>query len=210
MKKIRNFYIKEKIIDDELHQFLLLFHFKIQDKNYFNTYNEFLYSNTKNKYSLFGFFDDSFKIVDNFVFLMEYPETSCYLYFQQNINPLQAVPNSNVGFLLKKSTCEATPGTIFSGLTKHDDFYSYLDGINDKENPNYWYYSLGQKSEWLNLDQIPAYALLTTPIIKEVNLFIEINSLSIIEKFQTFYSCKGKLSFHFFPYIITVMIFTLT
>ena len=139
---------------------------------------------------------------------MEYPDTSCYLYFQQNINPLQAEPNSNVGNILKQSTC--SPKTVtFSGLTKYDGTCSYLDGFNDIEHQEWWHYPLGQKCEWLNLDQIPGYSLETSIKLNEVNLFIEINSLSILEKFQSFYSCKGKFSFHFFPSLYYLII-TLT
>ena len=207
MKKVRNILLEEKIIEDELHHFLLLFHSKFENENYFTSYDEFLYTNTKNKYSLFGFLDDSFKNEnDSFVFLMEYPDTSCYFYFQQNINPLQAEPNSEVGFTQISTTCSSITIT-FSGLTKFNDTCSYLDGFipSDENEPDYWHYALGQRCTWglLGENQIPAYT--TSENITEVNLFIEINSVSVLAKFQTFYSCGEKVS-HINPSMCYVLI----
>ena len=208
MKKIRNVYFQEKYIENGLHKFLLLFHFKIENKNYFTTYNEFLYTNSKNKYSILGYLDDSFKIdLNSFHFLIEYPETSCYISFTQNVNPLNAPHNSQVGY--DNSITNCTLKVPFSGLTKFNGSNTYLDGYNQAEYDSIWHYPIGQRTVWVSgHHQIPAYLDVYEPKITEVNFWIKINSLAIIDKIKSFYSCKQSSSFHVFHlyYLIITII----
>ena len=76
MVDLSKIHIKDKIVNGETHQFLLLLHHKLitEPLNYFTSYQEFLFSVDENKYSIMGYFDDSFKIDNNFIFMIEYPE----------------------------------------------------------------------------------------------------------------------------------------
>ena len=65
MWKVRNVFLKEKVIGNKNHQFVLVHHFHIDNNNYFKSYNEFLYSNEKDKYSAFGFFDEDIQSITN-------------------------------------------------------------------------------------------------------------------------------------------------
>ena len=198
MFKIRNYYLKEKPISEKVHQFLLLHHFKIENNNYFKSYNELLFSNDKNKYSVFGYFDSDFRIRReenanlSYVFLLEYPDIKSYIYFEQRENPLTAEHNTDVGLTIFESTMPSGD-RAFSGFTKYGGSYngSYLDGFNNDTYKNDWYYAIGQRVKWKE-DQIPAHVFNETPKLVEVNLWVEIHDLSILDKFKNFYSCRGN------------------
>ena len=152
MVKNRVLYLKKESIDGTEHKFLLIHHFKIDQQNpkYFTTKNEFLYGDTANKYSVFGFIDDSFKInvmgTNKFFFLLEYPQQSCHFYFSQNTNPIEAIDDSDVYMDMKNKTCKSD--VEFNGLTQHDSDATYLDGVKTRSGA-VWYYAIGQfQKDW--------------------------------------------------------------
>ena len=217
MRKIRNIYLKDKIILNENHQFILLHHFRVVNSNYFKRYEELLYSNEKNKYSIFGFFDDSFRIQTNtnneykFIFLLEYPEAG-YIYFEQDENPLTAAHDSEIGMKTIESTLPVIDSSLyrpFSGLTKYEGKYNstFLDGFNSEaDEHNGWYYPIGQRISWY--DQIPCYIHNSNAEIMEVNLWIEFNDYLILDKFKNLYSCKSRqiLTINLYTFIITMFL----
>ena len=173
-----------KIIHGESHLFLLLLHHKLEQNNFFNSYNEFLSTNSNNKYSFLSHFDDSFKIQNKFMLLLEYPETSCHVFFEQNQNPLNAAPNSDVGVIVYNNSC---PYNVeFTGLTKYSEQTTYLDGTNKPGLSHWWYYAIGQRDLWNNELQIPAYVEEKTPKIMELNLWVK-----IIDKLTYFHAELG-------------------
>ena len=196
MFKIRNYYLKEKPISEKVHQFLLLHPFKIENNNYFKSYNELLFSNDKNKYSVFGYFDSDFRIRReenanlSYVFLLEYPDIESYIYFEQKENPLTAEHNTDVGLTIINSTMPSGD-RAFSGFTKYGGSYNstYLDGFNNDNYPDFWFYAIGQRYSWTN-GLIPAHTENKTPKIYEVNLWAEIHDLSILDKFKNFFSYR--------------------
>ena len=192
MVKLSNVYIENKVIDNTKHQFLLLFHHKLVNRNYFNSYSEFLLSNKENKYSIFGYFDDSFKVENKFWLMYEWPEAQCYMFFNQDKNPLNAEPNSDVGSNVTTITC-SNANIKFSGLTKYGNDITYLDGTNDPKDPGAWYYAIGQISDWSGKDQIPCFKGGTDPALTEVKLWVKINDLSQLSRFVSCYSCKQRL-----------------
>ena len=195
MKRLCNIYIKDQFILGEDHKFVLLHHFKIVNNNYFKTYNEFLYSIDKNKYSVFGYFDDDFRIKrtknseEKFVFLLEYPDIG-YIYFEQKENPLTTSDDSVVDMNILNSTLPEG-NQSFSGLTQYDGKYNstFLDGLNKETNPDDWFYAIGQKIPWKD-DQIPVFTSSNEPKITEVYLWIEYQYSSIFDKFKDLFYCK--------------------
>ena len=200
MIRNRLLFLKKETIDDIEHKFLLIHHFKIDPQNpeYFKTWREVLYGNKPNIYSAFGFIDDSFKLSNSgseaFVFLLEYPEQSCYFYFSQEKNPIYTPDNTYTGMQMKKQTCQNA--VQFAGFTIHSETNTFLEGVN-RTSGRVWFYSLGQKISWEGKPQIPGFIGSLEPPIREVNLYIEIENLSLLSKFHQFYSCKQIRPFHF-------------
>ena len=190
--------IKEKIINEEQQQFLLLFHHKLENNNFFTDYNNFLYSIKKNKYSLMKFLDGSLKIGEYFTFLIEYPESNCFLYWNQKVNPLDAEHNSEVSIDSLLNTC---PNAFeFKGLTKYDkQSYTFLDGTADQIYQQYWLYSIGQRTNWEGRYQMPGFSDSMNPILTEVALWIKFNNMSILSHFVINFTLKMR---HFFSHSI--------
>ena len=83
--------------DGESGDYLLLFHHNISQGHVFTRMNDFLYSNTAMKYSIFGYFDDSFKFDGRvFEFFIEYPEQNTHAFWTQTVNPLNAEHDSYI------------------------------------------------------------------------------------------------------------------
>ena len=199
MVSLSKIHVEDKTVNGETHQFLLLVHHKLtpEQNNYFQTYEEFLFSIDVNKYSVMGYFDDSFKIENNFTFLIEYPEYQCFVFFQQEKNPIHTSNNGDVGYFFVNNTCEED--VEFKGLTTSQG-NSFLDGVNDKEHPNYWHYAIGQTRDWHRdaHNQIPGFKLGYTPKIMEVNFWVKLKNLSLLERFIKTITCRGKM-FSRFP-----------
>ena len=183
--------IKDLTINGESHKFLLLFHHKLENANFFTDYNDFLFSNTQNKFSIFGYFNDFFKIGTNFSFLFEYPEHDCHLFWHQEENPLKTEHNSKVNYDIKSQTCPNPCN--FTGLTKFRYGNCFLDGSAFPDNLDYWYYAVGQTTNWDDDFQIPGFERDKSPIIKEVNLWIEIQDLSILNRLFPKITCNQRI-----------------
>ena len=210
--KNRLLYIKKETIEESEHKFLLIHHFKIDPENpiYFKSKREFLYGNKPNIFSAFGFIDDTFKIdsSDNkkFFFLLEYPEHSCYFYFSQEINPIYAPDDSYIGMHLEKQTCQAT--VTFDGLTFHEGSnHTFLDGVNKTEY-RVWFYAIGQRTPWEGKPQIPGFTDDMKTVIREVCLYIQIEDLSLLSKFHSFYSCQQTRRFNIIPFLFIFICFS--
>ena len=182
-------YLKEKIIDGQFYQFLLLHHFKIVNNNYFKTEREFLYANQENKYSMFGYFDETLMIDKKFVFLLEYPDGKCFYLFEQTQNPLKINDNEDSGYNDLKHDCEGI--NSFQGLAKsNNENTTFLDGsIAASDNLKFWHFPIGQKVGWMNQSRIPAYDTIDGIQLKEVNLWIQINNFSLLSRFKYRFSC---------------------
>ena len=187
--------VDEKTIKGENHTFLLLFHHKLEEFNFFKDYNDFLFSNSKNKFSIFGYFDDCFKIGDRFYFLFEYPEQNCHLFFSQKVNPLKAEHNSEVNVEEHDATC---PNPYpFTGLTKYKEFkHCYLDGSAQDKSPDFWLYSVDQRTNWTGDSyQLPGFTSSYEPKLMEVNLWVEIKDLTMLNRLFRKYTCKRIIVF---------------
>ena len=169
--------------------YLLLFHHNISQGHIFTSMNDFLYSNTAMKYSIFGFLDDSYKFDGTvFEFYIEYPEQKSHAFWTQTINPLNAEHDSNIGYIDKGKNFKGTVG--FTGLTKFNGTTSYLDGCNGD---GYWYYGIGTRVIWCSENVMPESYSSTTYKIHEVFLWVRIPSLSFLaSKRFSYLTCKTK------------------
>ena len=194
MKTNRVIYLKKSIINDVAYHFLLLHHFKIENSQYFKTQEEILFGQSKNKYSILGYLDDSFKVKNKFVFLMEYPEGDCAIFFEQDINPVIAEPDQFVN--MKNRGLECLGNIPFSGLTRSTtESRTFIDGVIRNESQNrIWYYPIGQK-QGNGGDIIPSYSEPQNPKITEVNLWIQIEDFSLLSRFKSILTCKPSIKF---------------
>ena len=194
MVSLSQVHVQDKTVNGETHQFLLLFHHKLitEPLNYFKSYQEFLFSMDVNKYSVMRYFDDSFKIENNFTFMIEYPEHKCFVFFQQEKNPMITESNADVGYLFVNNTCDEN--IEFKGLTKSNG-NAYLDGANDVEHQHYWSYAIGQTGNTAGYNQIPGFRKEVTQKIMEVNFWVKLKNLSLLERFITTITCRGKMYF---------------
>ena len=192
--KLSEIYVRDKEINGEIHQFILLFHHKLVDQNYFTTNSDFLFANSQNKYSLFGYFDDSFSFNGYFHFLYEWPEKNCLLFFKQLENPLKTSHNMVVSFDINYTNC-TEPKQQFSGTTLFKENSStFLDGTNDVNAPDHYFYAIGQRSQWSGSDQLAGYSTQKGEVIKEVNFWVKLNNLSPLKRFVNCLTCKQSLS----------------
>ena len=191
MVGLSNIHIKSQIVNGETHQFLLLLHHKLVEGQftYFTSYQECLLSLNENKYSILEYFDDSFKIDGKFTFMIEYPDCNCFVFFQQEKNPLNTPNNADVGHLFVNNTCK---GNIeFKGLTLNN-YGAFLDGCNDEEKPNDWFYAIGQRNPWA-YHQLAGFIYAYTPKIMEVNFYVKLKNLSLLERFVKKSTCRGNV-----------------
>ena len=195
----RKIYIKLLTHKGVSYKFLLLHHFKIMNSNYFRSddnNSEALYGNTPNKYSILGFLDDSFKIHDNFVFLLEYPDGNCSYFFEQTKNPLTAEPDEDVE--MKNKGLECVGFMPFSGFTQSRiSSATVLDGWKATQGTEaIWHFPIGQKVSWDGADRIPAYDSILGVLLTEVNLWIQINDMPLLLRFG--YNCSMKHFSHLY------------
>lgn len=181
--------------DGKIGDYLLIFHHNISKGDVFLSVKDFLFANEENKYSIFGFIDDSFKYDGKkFEFLMEYPDDNTHGFWLQNINPWKAEPDSDVGYIDKGKNFKGM--LEFTGLTRHSSVYSFLDGIS--RNIGEWYYSIGLREPWGKHNSIPGSYAGENPPIYEVFLWMRIPSFSFL-KAKSFgvLTCRQKMHLSF-------------
>ena len=202
MVKNLNIYIKNVNIDEEGEtSFFLVHHFKIDQNNprYFNNDRECLFSNEKNKYSLLGYINEQFRVNDSFIFILEYPETPCYYYFAQGVNPITSTPDSNVNLAYNVSNCSSN--LPFVGLNRNLND-AYLDGIiTDYDRIYYWYFAIGQRGSWDNQHQIGAYHSSHNPYLTEVNLWMQFDNSSVLSLLHDHFTLQACVHVAFLRFI---------
>ena len=150
--KNRFVYLKDKKINNVEHHFLLLHYFDSSNGNLFTSDEEVLRSFKPNKYSILGYFDDSFSISNKFVFLLEYPDVDCAYYFQQDFNPLKTTHDQQVNMVNKGLSCPEEGSRIFSGFTRFQSpDLALMDGIiSNHIYQYYWFFPIGQREKYGN------------------------------------------------------------
>ena len=188
------------------HIYFLLFHQKIvnKDDDLIKCDHEFLFSNTETKFSLLGHLDETFKNDRNeYEFILEYPETKLYGHWTQEINPLEAEPDSDVGVNIKKDSTWS-PNRAFVGLHQSSTkTQTYLEGVNTNSSlgPEF-YYSIGLKNLWG--DGIPGYT--TNRSFNEVYLWCQIPKHFFLNYISTIFTCQKHYHFNYIHFIYILII----
>ena len=204
MVRNRHIYIKQANVDGKGDKsFFLVHHFKIDPASpkYFKNDYECLFSNEENKYSLLGYINDQFRVQGSFVFLLEYPETPCHYFFSQEVNPIFTTPDNVEGFTPYSSNCSSN--LKFIGLNRNNyQNAAYLDGIvTNPSNSWYWFFGIGQKTTWGGHDQIPGYISSYSPIILEVNLWMQFDDPHVLYLLHQYFTCNSCVRFLYFHLI---------
>ena len=193
MRRQRIIYTKNATDSDNVSaDYLLVFHHNSSKRDLFKSEKDFLFANTENKYSIFGYIDDSFKFdQNNFEFLLEYPDDHTHGFWHQRVNPWEAPQDTDVGYIDKGKTFKGS--VAFTGLTRFNKSYTYIEGCEN--GPEYWYYSIGSRTCWQDNCLIPGSYPGNSTNLKEVFLWIRIPSLSFLKtKSFGFITCTTKRS----------------
>ena len=191
----RSLLIRNFDLDDKNERFLLIFHQNTINNNFYSSKEEFLNTNSLDKYSIFGYIDDSFKTTDNsYEFILEYPETSQYARWRQTLNPLEANLTDDVGYKKIKITWDVDDRIPFVGLHISERQQNcYLDGTNTKNylDNHLFYYAIGLNSEWSNSNKLPGY-IYNDDLgqIHEAFLWLKITNNDILKKIPLFKTCE--------------------
>ena len=205
--KNRFVYLKDKTINNVEHHFLLLHYFDSSNGNLFTSDEEVLRSFKPNKYSILGYFDDSFSISNKFVFLLEYPDADCAYYFQQDFNPLKTTHDQQVNMVNKGLSCSEEVSRNFSGFTRFQSpDNALLDGIiSNHIYQYYWFFPIGQREKFGN-NSIPAFSA-TIPI-RRVKLWVEVENFSFLSRFREYFTCQHQKHFYVTPFLIIFIFFS--
>ena len=177
--------------------FLLIFHQNTFTKDWFTTEEEFLETNTFHKYSILKYINDEFKTENVFEFIMDYPEVGKFGRWTQSKNPLETEQNENVLISEKGSTWDRE--LSFIGLHQSSvKTACFLEGTNET-NPeignDWWYYAIGQKTEWIN-NILASFDFDSKKYsIHQVYLWLKITNLSLLKGIFHHCSCQLIKSF---------------
>ena len=197
--------------DNEAEQFLLIFHQNTVNSNLFKSYDEFINTNSIEKYSILGYINDDFKTKEDvFEFILEYPETQNYAYWKQQVFPLVDIDPENIGFsLIKKTWTNDSPE--FIGLHKSERpqkcYIEGTTGFSIYENPLY-FYALGLKGVW-NENKIPGYIEnQEKSTMHQVYLWLKITDYSVLSYIPLFKTCNA-VHMHIMKKLVYIMLFSI-
>ena len=168
--------------------FVRIFHHKFPFGNMFLNYEECNKSLKKNKFSVIGSIDESFKINNNYHFLLEYPEINARVEWEQELPITSNV--TDVHSNVYNKTFREFKGIAYSGnkgYTCFDDTPSYTGT---------WWYAVGIKNKFKE-EYIPGPVVLDSYItVKEVQLWMKIEDISIVKKLPVInILCSQKKSY---------------
>ena len=137
----------------------LFYHYVISDEDFFSEdEQDFLYHNSRKKFSIFNYIDKKFKYEGYYEFLLEYPSVEGYNHWKQEIFPLDANENegtTDVKYNQNGYLCSWT-GKDWKGLRRSSQTrYTYLDGSNSDK---HWF-EIGVKNRYNNNLLFPGPAL---------------------------------------------------
>ena len=173
---------------DQSKYWFLIFHHNIEGG--FFTPKNVLSSHTKHKFSVLGRLNDQYKYEDSFHFLLTYPQTSGYINWTQNENPIHRTTNSTYHVI--SNTFHSV--NQFEGLSLHDtDDRTFLEGqIGEKTT---WFYAIGQYRKRTNDTEIslagPDWRIDGNPVT-EVNLYLRVFDTSLVYKLYHFCTLQTR------------------
>ena len=194
MRRQRILYTK-KATDElgETGDYMLIFYHNISNHDVFTTQKDFLFANTKMKYSLFGYLNDNYMYDGTkFEFLLEYPDVGTHVFWTQNVNPWHAPTDSYIEYTERGKTLA---GRIeFAGLTKNRYMTNtYIDGNNKTGD---WYYAVGSRASWGNLNIMPGSYVDFTPSIHSIRIWVRIPSMHFLNSLEFYQRCSCKYQKH--------------
>ena len=185
-------------IEDKNELYLQIFYHSIRNNQFFKVKQEFLYSNTKDKFSILFYINDEFKTPEDvFDFILEYPDTGEYGHFTQRINPINANYSDNIDVKIQPDTTWNNDIT-FVGLHQSEaPQYTYIEGVHSfsyVNNAPEWYYAVGAREKWHGI--IPGYRYNTNKTeFYQVSLWIKLNDICLLNYIPMFQarSCNKKV-----------------
>ena len=179
---------------DQSKYWFLIFHHNIEGG--FFTPKNVLSSHTKHKFSVLGRLNDQYKYEDSFHFLLTYPQTSGYINWTQNENPIHRTTNSTYHVI--SNTFQSV--NQFEGLSLHGgNDATFLEGqIGEKTT---WFYAIGQyrgSRDYPNSLAGPRW-ILDNKNSTEVNLYLRIYDTSLAHQlysFTVFYKRRYNIQIH--------------
>ena len=203
MRRQRIIYTKNATDSDNVSaDYLLVFHHNSSKRDLFKSEKDFLFANTENKYSIFGYIDDSFKFdQNNFEFLLEYPDDHTHGFWYQRVNPWEAPQDTDVGYINKGNNFHAE--IPFTGLTRFNRSHTFIEGCSASSGQ--WHYSIGSRVCWYENCLIPGPYLDNKTYLFEVFLWMRIPSMSFLKtKYFGFITCalKKRSSYSLYYYVL--------
>ena len=187
---------------NEVGEYMMIFYHNISNLDYYTTEKDFLFANTINKYSLFGYLDNSFKYDGSkFEFLLEYPDLGTHAFWTQTVNPWLAPKDSDIGYIDRGKTF--VEQQKFQGLTRNNGSNTFMDGNPD----GYWYYSVGSRTNWGNTNIMPGCYTSYAPEIHAVRIWVRVPRLEFIQSLKFL---KQTCNYHkrsFISYSLSLYIF---
>ena len=189
----RSVYLRYFNISGIINEYLLIFRHNSITGDWFNTNaNEFLFSNSHNKYSLFGFINDDFKTGEVFEFIQEYPEIDEFVHWTQTVNPLNADYQTELNTV--QSNSKFNEQVKFVGLFKSMIKKSFLAGSKQIPGDTPWYYAIGATGQFLYKNNLPGSYSLSEPNLHQVLLWIKITNHDLIRRIQTPFTCQIRFN----------------
>ena len=127
---------------------LIIFHHRVHDENDFFTDSEFEFSNSKNKFSLWGLITKDYRVDGYYEFLLEYPHLEGYNSWKQSKYPLdvnESVDDGNYNGYLESESDIKWNGSGWHGLSKSNHIKTILDGCKEL---NHFWFSIGAKANY--------------------------------------------------------------
>ena len=156
-------------------KWIMIFHQKYPSGGLFND-RECLKSLKKNKFSVIGSVNESFKIDSKYHFLIEYPETGDLIEWEQS---KEITHKASVDAFHYNKTFAGFRGLGFS----FDTNKSCFDGSPGDNGYESWWYSIGTKQAYITNKAIPGpvFSSYNVPV-NEVSLWIKFEDVFIFEK----------------------------
>ena len=170
--------------------YLRIFYHSVKNEALFSTIQEFVYTNTHDKYSILAFIDESFQTEEGlYEFIIYYPDTQKYGHWTQSILPLNAYPDSDVNVDIKDDSTwrPDTERIPFVGLHRSSNInQTFIEGVNTSyKGHNEWFYSIGLRQLWVG--KIPGYYVSSqSASFMEVSLWLRLSNYYLLKKIPLF------------------------
>ena len=216
MVRRSSLFVKSYPENGEQSKYLLVFKHNVENGEFFESIEDFNYSNKVNKYSIMGLIDDDFKNNESyFEFRLEYPENGTFGHWIQPKHPLATPPGDNESFHEIESNWTPDEYIDFIGLHQsHRPEKTILEGVdhnatNTADKVQEWYFAIGQTKGWDDFNIIPAFTRNQTFQFHEVLLWLKITNLDVLNKIKPIeITCEQEKTPISLTYSLITLVFT--